>query len=440
MKLAIRTIRRPDGERLPLLVGPDGMPAFGATAYTISSLRKKNLAVSTITHHLRAIALFEFFCDTHGIDLGLRIDDGRLLTKPEVGELVRLCRLQAISLKEQLVPLRPRARGQSVSRSIEKYRKVQRADAPAMVTADTARARIDSIAEYLEWRVEERLGTRHLNRATRERATTALTKACKWLKGLSPRPTSTSEEEREGLPIEDVERILQVTHPNSPNNPWKHQHTRYRNALLIWWLTMLGLRRGELLGVQVRDVNFQKETVDIVRRPHNADDPRREQPLVKTRERHLALDPQLVRVTLEYVTAFRAQQGNARRHEFLLVASGTGAPLSLSAIDAIFRTLRQKIPGLSQSLTAHVLRHTWNDLFSAQTNLTRTNSELEERMRSYLMGWSEFSGSAARYTRRYTRKQGEQASLAFQQDLLQASLSGSETRSTSGGQGTAPAT
>ena len=415
------------------------MPAFGATVYTLSNLRKKNRAVSTITHHLRAIAHFEFYCDAHGIDLGSRIDNGRLLTKPEVGELVRSCRLQAASLNEQPVPFRPRARRQSASRRIEKHRMVQTADAPAMVTADTARTRLDSIVGYLEWRVEERLGTRHLDHDTHERATTALTKTCKWLKELSPRPTGESEENREGLPLEDVERILQVIHPDSPDNPWRHQHTRYRNALLIWWLLLLGPRRGELLGVRVSDINFQKETVDIVRRPHNADDPRRAQPLVKTKGRRLPLDPQLVRVTLEYVTTFRAQQGNARRHEFLLVASGTGAPLSLAAVDPIFRTLRQKIPEVSQRLTAHVLRHTWNDLFSEQMNLTGTKTELEERVRSYLMGWSEFSDSAARYTRRYTRKRGEEASLAFQQDLIQASVSGGETRSTRGSKGTASA-
>ena len=422
-----------------MLVGTDGMPAFGATVYTISNLRKKNLAVSTITHHLRAIALFEFFCDVRGINLGSRIDDGQLLTKPEVGELVRTCRLQASSLKEQLVPSRPRARRQSESRSIEKHRMVQAAAAPAMVTADTARVRLYSIAEYLEWRVEERLGTRHLDHDTRESATTALTKTCKWLKGLSPRPTGKSEEGREGLPIEDVERILRVIHPESPDNPWKLAHTRYRNALLVWWLLTLGVRRGELLGVYVRDINFQEEVVEIFRRPHNADDPRRQQPLVKTRGRRMPLDRQLVKVTLEYIAAFRAQQGNVRTHEFLFVSSGTGAPLSLAAVDQIFRKLRQKIPELSEILSAHVLRHTWNDLFSKKMNLTGTKSELEERIRSYLMGWSEFSGSAARYTRRHTRKRGEEASLAFQQDLIQASASGSEARSNSGGKGTAPA-
>ena len=43
---------------------------------------------------------------------------------------------------------------------------------------------------------------------------------------------------------------------------------------------------------------------------------------------------------------------------------------------------------------------------------------LETKARSYLMGWSETSNTAAIYTRRHVRLRAEEASLKLQKELM----------------------
>ena len=84
----------------------------------------------------------------------------------------------------------------------------------------------------------------------------------------------------------------------------------------------------------------------------------------------------------------------ARRHDFLIVANGSGNPLTLVALNKVFVALRRKCPDLPGELTPHVLRHTWNDLFSEEMDKNKVSEETEKKMRSRLMGWSETSNTA----------------------------------------------
>ena len=69
---------------------------------------------------------------------------------------------------------------------------------------------------------------------------------------------------RQGVSAEVRARILDVTNPDSPENPWKGKHVRLRNQLIFMWLLLLGIRNGELLGVYVSDVNLRTGEVVIV--------------------------------------------------------------------------------------------------------------------------------------------------------------------------------
>ena len=96
----------------------------------------------------------------------------------------------------------------------------------------------------------------------------------------------------------------------------------------------------------------------------------------------------------------------------------TGQPISLPALNKIFKVLRIKCPNLPDSLCPHVMRHTWNDRFSEEMDKRQTQEESEKKWRSYLMGWSETSGTAATYTRRHTRKKAQKVSLAMQEKMM----------------------
>jgi integrase len=127
---------------------------------------------------------------------------------------------------------------------------------------------------------------------------------------------------------------------------------------------------------------------------------------------------ELIVRTHEYIINFRGLFKNARRHEYIFVANHTGNPLSLDATNKIFRVLRKKVRGISKTLSPHVLRHTWNDLFSDKMDENKITEEQEKKMRSYLMGWSEKSDTAGTYTRRTIRRRANAASLELQKKMI----------------------
>ena len=169
---------------------------------------------------------------------------------------------------------------------------------------------------------------------------------------------------REGLAMDALELLKHLIDPRSPRNPWKDERIRIRNQLMVVWLYGLGLRRGELLAIKVGDVKFQENTVLVPRRHDDKEDPRLHQPTAKTRDRLLSLSPSLSKLTLAYITVSRREIMSGRKgHPFLFVTDD-GKPLSLSGLKHVFQDLRDAEPKKLCSLTPHVLRHTWNELFS----------------------------------------------------------------------------
>jgi integrase len=225
-----------------------------------------------------------------------------------------------------------------------------------------------------------------------------------------------TEDQRQGLAPRDLERLLEVIQPGHPENPWS-AGAQVRNNLLVRWYLKLGLRRAELLGVRVADINFQAHEVLIARRPDDGEDPRINKPDVKTGDKLLPLDPALAKDTHDYIVRVRRGTGSARRHPYLFVAIHSGAPLSLAAVNLVFMQLKRKVPGLPDDLSPHVLRHTWNDRFSELADREGFEEAEEKKMRSRLQGWSPTSGTAAKYTRRHVRKKAREASLSLQAQL-----------------------
>ena len=58
-----------------------------------------------------------------------------------------------------------------------------------------------------------------------------------------------------------VQLLKQVIAPSSAGNLWTGAHARERNALIVHWLLFLSLRRRELLGARIADINFPRHHV-----------------------------------------------------------------------------------------------------------------------------------------------------------------------------------
>jgi integrase len=393
-----------------------GMPLFEPTVFAITELRAQNRASATIQQALRAVMVLYRVLDRLKIDLDERLGEARLLELGEIEELVRWCRLPLEAFTEEQERPEPAAR----IVTLEKVRMKSFAPGPEEIDPNTVAVRIHYMRHYLKWRADG-----HMLKLGRNRADPALSNlkinSEIVLRSLYERiPPSLGRSDvgqRQGMSESELTTLVEVVQPGSPENPWKGDHAKERNALIVKWLLTLGIRRGELLGVRVSDIDFQANEVLIARRADDSEDPRANEPNTKTRDRLLSLEEDLALLTRRYVTGARRRIEGARRHDYLFVANGTGAPLSLSGLNKIFVVLRSKCPGLPDELSPHVFRHTWNDEFSDVMDKQRVSEETEKKMRARLMGWSETSGTAAVYTRRHTARKAKAASLALQSKL-----------------------
>ncbi len=389
---------------------------FAPTVFALTEVRGKNRAANTIGIVLRSVMAFHLFLDARGIDFDGRLASGELLSLGEVEDLARLCRRPLAELAALSQP----SEGTALNVvSLEKVRMGAQKTSAAGVDPDVAASRLRYIRMYLQWLATERLSRPGLAHLVASRLGVAARFVAEAIDTRISHGTGRNAlGQREGVSDEIVAEILRVVDPHSPDNPWRDQHTRYRNALLVHWLLYLGLRIGEALGVRVSDIVAYRKEVTIHRRADDPDDPRRYQPQTKTRARVLPISGTLLAETQAYILNYRGALPQAKKHAFLFVASRTGQPMSLAAVGKLFTELRERCPSLPEGLSGHVLRHTWNDAFSKRMDEAGVTPENERQARSYLMGWSPTSDTAAVYTRRYVRNKAKEVSLGLQDQLV----------------------
>ncbi|WP_271007843.1 tyrosine-type recombinase/integrase [Paucibacter sp. B51] len=391
MPFQIRLLVMASGERLPLLCDAAGQPLDAPLLYTLTELRARGLSTATIRHAAQAIKVLLQTLAQQNIVLELRLMQGEFLQLHEVDLVVREAALAAD----------PGA-----------------ADPVRSISRTAAATRLHYMLAYLRWmghcyllRLEPQ-GTRYLELRDR------IDKACKAMHARAPSVGVRSDiDERQGLDEVAFKRVIMASTGSPEVRLWHRAHAEQRNRLILSWLIELGIRRGELLGVRVNDIDFQRNQVLIARRADDPSDPRPAQPLTKTKARILPLSDDLAAATHDYVMGERMRQRGSGRHGFLFVSGGSGAPLSIAGLSKVFAEMRRSDPALPAELTPHVLRHTWNDRFSLQMERLAVDPETEKRIRSTLMGWSMTSNTASTYTKRFVRKAASQAMLTMQEGL-----------------------
>ncbi|PSH04474.1 MAG: integrase [Acidobacteria bacterium] len=383
----LKTVVFKSGERFPMLVTGAGVPLHGPTVFAMAEVRNRHRASNTIANVLGALSVFHSFLDEHGIEISARLENGSLLELGEIEALVRACRKD---LKN-------------------------RTGKNSIVTSEVCGTRLRTIRRYLEWLVKGKLLATNYSHSSLLEQRGRLT--LDTINARIPPTSSERTEPREGLAPDVVQRLTSLFAPQSRDNPWKSEHVRFRNHLIWNVFFHLGIRGGELLGIRIRHIDVRRGTLSIVRQADSHDDPRRKQPSTKTLARKLDISDLLQRQITDYILKYRRRLRNAQKHDFLFV-SDSGDPLSSSGLNKVFRVLRAKCPELPRSLTPHVLRHTWNDMFSEEIDGRNVDPEVEKRTRSLLMGWKPTSNSAAIYTKRFVRRKAKEVSLSLQQKAM----------------------
>ncbi|MES2580517.1 MAG: site-specific integrase [Pseudomonadota bacterium] len=418
-KYRVKTIVTSSGERLPILLDRDGLPILEPTIFSLSEVRARNRASNTIDSYLRSIMVFLLFLDLRNINLEERLKVGKLLTLSEVENLAGICRLPVgkIHCMVDEAKVLPKHKLSSVV-SFEKFRKSSSNIEEITIDAISVATKLRNIRDYLKWLCSDRFSKHEITSTLRVSLESSILHTSNAIEARLPSNRYSVIEPREGLEPEVVNQILEVVDPQSQENPWFDGHSKYRNELIILWLLSCGLRRGELLNIRISDLNFRASTVVVVRRADDVNDPRANQPKVKTRGREIPLSAGLLDKTNSYIMNHRSAIRGARLHDFLFVAGDTGNPLSIPSLNKVFDVLKKKFPEVSKQLFPHIMRHTWNDNFSEEMDRNNVDEEQEKKARSYLMGWSETSGTAATYTRRRIKKKAQAASKQLQENMI----------------------
>lgn len=406
----VKRIRFRNGERMSLVVGDDGIPVHEIVLF-LGRFRTRGLASNTVHGACKALLMLYRDLEVKRIDLWGRLRQGRFLTLPEVDGIVAAAQYRLDeSLDDEHGPAgnavvninTVRMRHQTVVREVQG------------IARGTMANRLRYIRSFLDFLVEYAKPdlSKELQQQLKEQADSAL----KALQGQIPRvPKRSSLGAREGLSKEDAERVLAVVHPDSPQNPWKRGFVRHRNWIIVMILLATGMRRGELAGMKVGDMQKLISALRITRRADDPDDHRRVEENSKTQAREVQLRPGIMRLLDNYVRE-RRKIPQARKIAQLIV-SDEGTALTGDAIGKIIRQLRAACPGLPVRLTSHVFRHTWNERFSEEAEKMGLSDQEEQMARNVQQGWKDDSKTGADYTRRHTRLKGQQISLKLQEDL-----------------------
>jgi len=407
-----KRIRFQNGERHSVLTRPRGLPVHEATLY-LAKYRKRGRAANTIHGVCMALALLYRELAKANIDLLQRLRQGQFLTSSEISRLADAAQYRVADLSYENANEENGSNVVHIKRI--RMRRKSSVEELKAVSVATQATRLRYIADYLEFLTMYVGAT--LSMRMRTELTSESERALRSLRAQVP-PVSKRAMlgARQGLSKENQDHLLTKINPDSPDNPWQRGFVRQRNWLIVVLLLATGMRRGELLGLQIRDLDQRSPKLRIMRRADASEDPRRIQPNTKTNDREVELRPAIMRIVWAYINHHRKKIKAARKYPQLIVADD-GQPLSLKSIDKMFRQLRGACPGLPVTLTSHVMRHTWNERFSEQAELLGLTDAVEEKARNEQQGWTDNSKSAATYTRRHTNKKGRELSLKLQEQL-----------------------
>lgn len=408
-KCKVRFAKFADGERYPLLLDERGLPLWYPTLFTTTQFRNVSKAPNTMVAVLAALRVLMHWAQSSQIDLEHRFARRLFLNEQEMESLCSYLQTKDFEneLQEKNI-IRIKRRNEDSRGGIQLVE--------SRVSSSTQYIRISYSAEYLKW-----LATRLVERDSGFVNTETLGQIQRMTGGLHMRrPLKTRNSTvnaRKGLTENQQVMLLNLVERGSEMNPFSPK-LQGRNQLIVSLLYYLGLRGGELLALRITDFDFQQNTMLVARRHDNPEDPRTYQPVAKTADRLIPLTESLVKLVSDYVFKERSCFPAAKQHDFLLVThqggSYQGHPLSIKALAKVFSEIQVAMPDISGSLTPHILRHTANDIFSDLMDSRKVNPAEEEKLRSYIMGWKEGSGTAATYTRRHTERKVKEAALLLQ--------------------------
>ncbi|WP_145557055.1 tyrosine-type recombinase/integrase [Yersinia aldovae] len=390
------------GERYCLVVDrSSGLPEYYPNLFLTTQSRNRGDAFTTMVSAAGNLVVLLRFLERRGIRL-----EERLLTK-EFFKPHELDDLRDFAQRKQ-----GKLPSAALSNSLSTLEDIE--EATETVNNGTLYFRLTTFASYIRWFAMHILNTAESDVIEQINTMTEQIKERR-----SAKKGRNRDQHDRSLSDEQLDVLLAAIQPRADWNPFSLEVQR-RNRLIILLLYHLGIRGGELLNIRIRDIDFTANRLKIARRSDEQDDPRTKEPNTKTRERIMPLADILAKELHDYITQDRRKVRYATNNDFLFVTHKdgptVGQPISKAGYHKVISIVRAVSPQLYR-VTGHMLRHTWNRRFSERMDAMDepVSEERQEKIRSFLMGWKEGSGTAAIYNKRFIQQKGQKAALALQE-------------------------
>ena len=128
--------------------------------------------------------------------------------------------------------------------------------------------------------------------------------------------------------------------------------------VMIYVLVMTGMRRGEMLGLDWKSINFAEKTI-VIRRSYTSN--RFQKPKTRLSRRSVNMTPSVIKTLKEH----RVKRGNPSSST-LLFDRGDGKPQDPTNLSKDIWTRLLRAAGIRESVRIHDLRHTFCSMLLAQ--------------------------------------------------------------------------
>lgn len=410
-----------NGERYPMLMDSDGTPDYWVTLYVTEKLRPSQTqsAIINTLGHLTHLKLWEEINNRNLIE---EFIESKFLSNEDVYSIRDHCMLDSRSLRKWL------KRSKS---NVVRFPSASTANPTPIqsVSSNHASNRMTHIAFYLDFIVRVLLKNKLIN----ENISASIASMNKSLLASKPKGNKgrslATDPNLKSAPPEAFARILEIVKEDSSDNPFKGTDVKLRNAIIFEVMNTTGMRAGEILALQVDDIDFHNNTISVVRRHDAVEDPRKRQPVAKTRERRIPVSTNLIERLKKYIMENRAATDKAKGHPYIFVThkhgNYFGRPISNSTfVNRIVKPAIAVNPELLEEITRHGFRHNFNYNLSknidARNEAAKSNPDIkpvtekaEMQIRKHLNGWSS-DNTAEGYNLRHIR---EEADRVMREDI-----------------------
>lgn len=425
--LHVETLILKNGERCPVLMTENNVPHDLVTLWVTAKLHSKGLAFNTIKNKIKHIRWFLTWLTKQDRNLFREFQDGQFLTEEDMENIQSHMALDILHLKAGIKQKRsPRSKVINLSGN-PSFLEV----APS-VGRNHQYSRLTSVIEFVVFIAKlavSKKQTRSLNQS--------ISKMEEKFKTFRPKGRGKnvlSKSKVLDIPVETVEEFLSVAHFEHKENPFESMDIKFRNYLMFHLLEKTGMRRGELLSLQITHMTLQgsDKAIWISRTHDDVNDSRVNQAVTKTKERKIRISQETADLVNKYILQYRSKIPQSNKHAYLFVThkkcSTQGNPVSTSTFDNTIVPKLKKVKAKFEVIHPHFFRHYWNEIFSKKIDKynelatldakghTHIDSDKEAKMRKHLMGHSS-EKSGAHYNQRHITNQSNELSLMEQEEL-----------------------